>query len=63
MLDLTVRFKAACPRHPRFRPQQGWEAIRGGCPHCERLLVAFGKIIKARNEVNEELEGLRAKKE
>lgn len=55
MLDLTVRFKAHCPRHPRFRPQQGWEAIKGGCPHCERLLRAFGKIIEFRNAINEEL--------
>lgn len=55
MLDLTVRFKAHCPRHPRFRPQQGWEAIKGGCPHCERLLRAFWKIIEFRNAINEEL--------
>lgn len=59
MLDLTVRFKAHCPRHPRFRPQQGWEAIKGGCPHCEHLVLVFARIIESRNAFDAELEGVR----
>lgn len=35
----TVRFRAKCPRHPRYNPLiEGEGAIKGGCPKCQLLL-------------------------
>jgi hypothetical protein len=38
----TVRFRAKCPRHPRYNPAiEGEGAIKGGCPKCQLLLEIF----------------------
>ncbi len=38
----TVRFRAKCPRHPRYNPAiDGEGAIKGGCPKCQLLLEIF----------------------
>ena len=40
MLKLgSLRWKAKCPRHPRFNPEtHGADAIRGNCQRCLQLL-------------------------
>lgn len=46
MLDMKVkiivktRLKGKCPNHPRYNPEQGQGAIRGGCQHCLKLYEA-----------------------
>jgi hypothetical protein len=38
----TVRFRAKCPRHPRYNPAlEGEGAIKGGCQKCQLLLEIF----------------------
>lgn len=50
MLKLgTIRFKGRCGRHPRFNPDQGQGAIRGGCARCTKLFdiyVAHGRLVE-----------------
>lgn len=40
-LNVTLKFKrkykAKCPRHPGYNPEQGRGAIRGGCAICNSL--------------------------
>lgn len=54
----TVRFRGRCSRHPRFDPEDGAGAVRGGCQRCELLLEIFQThqrlvelMVKAKNEI------------
>lgn len=37
----TLKWKGRCRKHPRFDPEQGEGAIRGGCVHCYELLEIY----------------------
>ncbi|MBM3788506.1 MAG: hypothetical protein FJW30_29575 [Acidobacteria bacterium] len=37
----TIRFKAKCNRHPKYNPEDGEGAIRGGCPKCRQLFEIY----------------------
>jgi hypothetical protein len=39
-LVVKARLKGKCPNHPRYNPEQGQGAIRGGCQHCLELYEA-----------------------
>lgn len=39
--DLMLVVKLRCPHHPRYRPQDGEAAIRGGCAFCQRLFQLY----------------------
>ena len=42
MLTLgTVRFKGRCKRHPRFDPEDGIGAVKGGCKRCDLLVDIY----------------------
>ena len=45
----TVKFKwkGTCPKHPRYNPDQGENAIRGGCEFCHALLAISRTIDRA----------------
>lgn len=38
MYKARVRYDASCPKHPRFNPQHGESAVKGGCVFCLWLL-------------------------
>jgi protein gp37 len=42
MLDV----KLYCPKHPRFNPLSGEEAIKGGCHGCYRLMAMAEEVRK-----------------
>jgi hypothetical protein len=35
---IKLRWEGACPKHPRYNPENGPGAIRAGCQFCLRLL-------------------------
>jgi hypothetical protein len=37
----TLKWKGRCGKHPRFDPEQGEGAIRGGCIRCYALLDIY----------------------
>ncbi len=39
MFEVSFRWKGRCPRHPRFRPEQGRGAVRAGCLVCDALVA------------------------
>jgi hypothetical protein len=54
MLTIRLKAKLTCPKHPKFSPEQGEGAIRGGCVVCFaiqdvwfRLQTLKGMIQKA----------------
>jgi hypothetical protein len=65
-LEIFVRQKLSCPRHPRYNPDRDGEAaIKGGCEICRDLLqickecaaleamvhITAEKIVDERNRV------------
>jgi hypothetical protein len=43
-LDIFIRQRLTCPRHPRYNPERGGEAaIRGGCRICTEILQLRAK--------------------
>jgi hypothetical protein len=67
MLKLgTIRFKGRCSRHPRFNPEHGEGAIRGGCPRCQKLYdihIAHTRLVElirlAKNDPDEPTRNIR----
>jgi hypothetical protein len=43
---LKLRLKGKCPKHPRFTPEVGQGAIRGGCREC----LALYQVVAARDQ-------------
>jgi hypothetical protein len=37
MIRISIRWRGKCKRHPNYQPWRGLQAIKGGCPACERL--------------------------
>lgn len=37
--QLKMKLRGKCPVHPRYNPNLGEGAIRGGCPHCRALFA------------------------
>lgn len=41
-LEIKLRWKGSCPRHPRYNPQKDGEArIKAGCEICKTLLSVW----------------------
>jgi hypothetical protein len=54
-LDIFIRQKLSCPRHPRYNPEREGEAgIKGGCMICSELL----QLWRQTTAFQEELHGL-----
>lgn len=52
MLKLSIRFRAKCPKHPRYRPEiDGPGAIRGACATCESLWDVHLYSVYLRNAI------------
>jgi hypothetical protein len=43
---LKLRLKGKCSKHPRFNPESGPGAIRGGCREC----LALYQVVAARDQ-------------
>jgi hypothetical protein len=59
----TIRFKAKCNRHPKYNPEDGQGAIRGGCAKCQQLFdiyKAYEKLTSLMREVKREPEKAKA---
>lgn len=41
MLNVFIRGRVRCPKHPRFRPQAGVWAVKGGCPICYQEALLY----------------------
>lgn len=37
VIQVKLRLKGKCPHHPRYNPEHGPGAIRGGCQYCQAL--------------------------
>lgn len=48
VLRLKLRLKGKCPNHPRYNPELGPGAIRGGCQHC----LALYAVTQARDQLH-----------
>lgn len=48
IFQLKLRLKGKCPTHPRYNPELGPDAIRGGCKNC----LALYAVTKARDELH-----------
>ncbi len=46
MLTVKVKRKLTCPRHPKFNPEQGEGAIRGGCVACWAICDVYFKALQ-----------------
>jgi hypothetical protein len=44
---LKLKLKGKCSKHPRFNPEIGQGAIRGGCREC----LALYQVVAARDQV------------
>ena len=44
-VHIKLKLKGKCPKHPRFNPELGRGAIRGGCPEC----MALCQVVAARD--------------
>jgi hypothetical protein len=45
-IRIKVKLKGKCPKHPRFNPEIGQGAIRGGCREC----LALYQVVAARDQ-------------
>jgi hypothetical protein len=50
-LHIKMKVKGKCPKHPRFNPEMGEGAIRGGCPDCSALY----QVVEARDRATRAL--------
>ena len=46
-IHIKMKLKGKCPKHPRFNPELGRGAIRGGCREC----LALYQVVAARDQV------------
>jgi len=46
MMKVKVRWTGRCPRHPRYKPENGRGAIRGGCQTCYRLWLIHSAAVE-----------------
>jgi hypothetical protein len=44
-VHIKLKLKGKCPKHPRFNPELGRGAIRGGCSEC----MALYEVVAARD--------------
>ncbi len=40
MLEIAIRGRIRCPKHPRFNPASGMGAVKGGCWICAEMVRA-----------------------
>jgi hypothetical protein len=45
-IHIKMKLKGKCPKHPRFNPEIGQGAIRGGCRECLALCQVVAARIK-----------------
>jgi hypothetical protein len=45
-IHIKMKLKGKCPKHPRFNPEIGQGAIRGGCREC----LALYQVVAARDQ-------------
>jgi hypothetical protein len=45
-IHIKMKLKGKCPKHPRFNPEMGQGAIRGGCREC----LALYQVVSARDQ-------------
>jgi hypothetical protein len=45
-IHIKMKLKGKCPKHPRFNPEIGQGAIRGGCREC----LAPYQVVAARDQ-------------
>jgi hypothetical protein len=58
-MNLILKLKLTCPRHPRYNPElHGQGAIKGGCDDCERIYELFISAIHIRQRVREKFDEL-----
>jgi len=48
VVRLKLRLKGKCPNHPRYNPELGQGAIRGGCQYCQALYA----VTQARDQLH-----------
>lgn len=49
-LEINIRQKLSCPKHPRYNPENGGEgAIKAGCEICSELLQLWKAAASFRN--------------
>ncbi len=44
MLTIKIKSKLACPKHPKFNPQEGESGIKGGCIRCFAIHDVWFKL-------------------
>lgn len=49
MLNVKIRFKGACPKHPRYNPSEGEAGLKGNCIICWGLCDVFMLAQKLEN--------------
>jgi hypothetical protein len=54
-VHIKLKLKGKCPKHPRFNPELGRGAIRGGCPEC----MALYEVVAARDRAAAAFAGVR----
>ena len=63
-MNLDLKLKLTCPRHPKYNPElHGQGAIKGGCENCERIYELFISAIHIRQRVREKFDELASKPE
>jgi hypothetical protein len=45
-IHIKIKLKGKCPKHPRFNPEIGQGAIRGGCREC----LALYQVVAGRDQ-------------
>ena len=48
VIQVKLRLRGKCPQHPRYNPELGPGAIRGGCAHCQALYA----VTQARDQLH-----------
>jgi hypothetical protein len=61
-MNLRLHLKLTCPRHPKYNPEVGQGAIKGGCEDCERILELYTSAIHVRNRVKEKFNDLASRR-
>ena len=54
-IHIKLKLKGRCPKHPRFNPEIGQGAIRGGCRECPALY----QVVAGRDQAATALRHLR----
>lgn len=52
VLNLKIRWKGKCPKHPRYNPEKQGATFRSGCAACAHLYAAYELIVKARSHMS-----------